>query len=63
MPNFGSRQKYLNTLTMLDKKEILTKFEIYFKENNQTSEDMQTNLRDLRSMNITKLTKIYNLFF
>jgi hypothetical protein len=48
---------------MLDKKEILAKFKIYFKENNQSLEDIETNLRDLKNMNIDKLTKIYNLFF
>lgn len=48
---------------MLDKKEILAKFEVYFKENDQTVEDMQTNLKDLKNMSIDKLTKIYNLFF
>lgn len=48
---------------MANKKEILAKFEIYFKESNQSSEDMQTNLRDLKNMNITKLTKIYDSFF
>ena len=48
---------------MLDKKQMLSKFEIFFKENKQSVEDMQTNLKDLKNMNIIKLTKIYKLFF
>ena len=47
----------------MSKKEILIKFENFFKESNQTAENMQTNLKDLNNMNIDKLTKIYNLFF
>ena len=42
---------------------MLSKFEIFFKENKQSVEDMQTNLKDLKNMNIIKLTKIYKLFF
>ena len=45
------------------KKEILQRFETFFKESQQPAENMQTNLKDLRNMNIDKLTKIYNLFF
>ena len=45
------------------KKEILIKFENFFKESQQSAEDIKTNLKDLRNMNIDKLTKIYNLFF
>ena len=47
----------------MSKKEILQRFETFFKESEQTAENMQTNLKDLNNMNIEKLTKIYNLFF
>ena len=57
--NFGSHLK----MNVMYKKEILQMFENFFKESNQTPEDIKINLKDLRNMNVDKLTKIYNSFF
>ena len=57
--NFGSHLK----MNVMYKKEILQMFENFFKESNQTPEDIKINLKDLRNMNKDKLTKMYNLFF